>query len=70
MALTGAAFSYNSTLALTVQTPEEYGRYMLQQSASSGFDEDYNTFSRTQIYGERLFKMQDSQFNDFGYVAY
>ena len=53
-----------------VRTPEEYGRYMLQQNANSVFDEGNNISYRSQIYGEQLIKTQDGQFNDFGYVAY
>ena len=53
-----------------VQTPEEYGRYMIQESGRFEFDENLDSFYNYKQYGEQQLQLEDGQFNEYGYVAY
>ena len=53
-----------------VQTPEEYGRYMIQKSGRFEFDENLDSFYNYKQYGEQQLQLEDGQFNEYGYVAY
>ena len=53
-----------------VQTPEEYGRYMIQESGRFEFDENLDSFYNYKQYGEQQLQLEDGQFNKYGYVAY
>ena len=53
-----------------VQTPEEYGRYMIQESGRFEFDENLDSFYNYKQYGEQQLQLEDGQFNEYGYVTY
>ena len=53
-----------------VQTPEEYGRYMIRQSGHFVYDENLEGFYDYRGYGERRIQEEGGQFNECGYVAY
>ena len=53
-----------------VQTPEEYGRYMIQQSGHFEYDENLEGFYDYRSYGEQHIRQEGGQFNECGYVAY
>lgn len=54
----------------SVQTPEEYGRYMIQQSGHFEYDENLEGFYDYRSYGEQHIRQEGGQFNECGYVAY
>ena len=53
-----------------IHTPEEYGRFMIQESGKFAYDEDLEDFYDYRLYGERCASEEDGQFNECGYVAY
>jgi len=53
-----------------VQTPEEYGRYMIQESGHFEYDENLEEFYDYRRYGEQIIQEESGQFNECGYVAY
>lgn len=53
-----------------VHTPEEYGRYVIQQSGKFQYDEDLENFYDYRQYGEKCVREEDGQFNECGYVSY
>lgn len=53
-----------------VQTPEDYGRYMIQQSGRFEYDEKLAGFYDYRSYGEQRIREEGGQFNECGYVAY
>lgn len=53
-----------------IHTPEEYGRYMIQQSGHFEYDENLEGFYDYQRYGEQHIQQEGGQFNECGYVAY
>lgn len=53
-----------------VQTPEEYGRYMIQNSGHFEYDENLEDFYDYRRYGEQRIQEEGGQFNACGYVAY
>ena len=53
-----------------VQTPEEYGRYMIQESGHFEYDENLEGFYDYRRYGEQHIQQEGGQFNEYGYVAY
>ena len=53
-----------------VQTPDEYGRYMIQESGHFEYDEDLEGFYDYRRYGEQHIQQEGGQFNEYGYVAY
>lgn len=53
-----------------VYTPEEYGRYMIQESGHFDYDENLEDFYDYAGYAERRIQAEQGEFNDRGYVAY
>ncbi|EOS63760.1 hypothetical protein [Oscillibacter sp. 1-3] len=53
-----------------VQTPEEYGKYMIQQSGHFEYDKNLEGFYDYRRYGEQRIREDGGQFNECGYVAY
>ena len=53
-----------------VHTPEEYGRYMIQESGHFEYDENLENFYDYAKYGAQHVQAQGGQFIDCGYVAY
>ncbi|NBI65950.1 hypothetical protein D1646_03810 [Pseudoflavonifractor sp. 60] len=53
-----------------IQTPEEYGRYMIQKSGHFEYDENLDGFYDYRRYGEQRIQEEGGQFNECGYVAY
>ena len=53
-----------------VQTPEEYGRHIIQESGHFEYDENLEDFYDYHRCGEQLVRQENGQFNEYGYVAY
>ena len=53
-----------------IHTPEEYGRYMIQESGHFEYDENLEGFYDYRRYGEQLVQEECGQFNECGYAAY
>ena len=53
-----------------VQTPEEYGKYMIQNSGHFEYDKNLEGFYDYRRYGEQRIREDGGQFNECGYVAY
>lgn len=53
-----------------IHTPEEYGRYMIQESGHFEYDENLEDFYDYRHYGEQHIQEEGGQFNECGYVAY
>lgn len=53
-----------------LQTPEDYGRYMIQMSGHFEYDENLEGFYDYRLYGEQRVQQEGGQFNECGYVAY
>ena len=53
-----------------VHTPEEYGRYMIQQSGHYEYDENLEDFYNYGDYGVKRMLQEDGVFADRGYVSY
>ena len=53
-----------------VHTPEEYGKYMIQQSGRFEYDEALSEFYDYGKYGAQHMNEEDGMFTDRGYVAY
>ena len=53
-----------------IHTPEEYGRFMIQESGKFAYDEGLEDFYDYRLYGERCASEENGQFNECGYVAY
>ena len=53
-----------------VRTPEEYGRYMIQQSGHYEYDENLDEFYNYGDYGVKRMLQEDGVFVDRGYVSY
>lgn len=53
-----------------IHTPEEYGKYMVQQSGRFEYDKELEDFYDYRSYGERCVREEDGHFNECGYVAY
>ena len=53
-----------------IHTPEEYGKYMIQQSGRFEYDKELEDFYDYRSYGERCVREEDGHFNECGYVAY
>lgn len=53
-----------------IQTPEEYGRHMIQQSGHFAYDKDLEDFYDYHGYGQRRILEEGGQFNECGYVVY
>ena len=53
-----------------VQTPEEYGRHLIQESGYFAYDENLEGFYDYRRYGEQQVQQEGGQFNECGYVVY
>ena len=51
-------------------TPEEYGKYMIQQSGRFEYDENLDAFYDYERYGTERMNAEDGMFTDRGYIAY
>ena len=51
-------------------TPEEYGRYMIQQSGHFDYDENLDEFYDYEKYGLQRMGKEEGMFTDRGYIAY
>ena len=51
-------------------TPEEYGKYMIQQSGHFDYDENLDEFYDYEKYGLQRMGEEDGMFTDRGYIAY
>ena len=51
-------------------TPEEYGKYMIQQSSHFDYDENLDEFYDYEKYGLQRMGEEDGMFTDRGYIAY
>ena len=56
--------------APSASTPEEYGKYMIQQSGHFDYDENLDAFYDYEKYGTERMNEEDGMFTDRGYVAY
>ena len=56
--------------APSASTPEEYGKYMIQQSGRFEYDENLDAFYDYEKYGTERMNAEDGMFTDRGYVAY
>ena len=56
--------------APSASTPEEYGKYMIQQSGRFDYDENLDAFYDYEKYGTERMNAEDGMFTDRGYIAY
>ena len=56
--------------APSASTPEEYGKYMIQQSGRFEYDENLDAFYDYEKYGTECMNAEDGMFTDRGYIAY
>ena len=56
--------------APSTSTPEEYGKYMIQQSGHFDYDENLDAFYDYEKYGTERMNAEDGMFTDRGYIAY
>ena len=57
-------------LAPGAHTPQEYGKYMIQQSGHFDYDENLDAFYDYEKYGTERMNAEDGMFTDRGYIAY
>ena len=57
-------------LAPGAHTPQEYGKYMIQQSGRFEYDENLDAFYDYEKYGTERMNAENGMFTDRGYVAY
>ena len=57
-------------LAPGAHTPQEYGKYMIQQSGRFEYDENLDAFYDYEKYGTEHMNAEDGMFTDRGYIAY
>ena len=53
-----------------VHTPQDYGKYMIQQSGHFEYDENLDAFYDYEKYGTERMNEEDGMFTDRGYIAY
>ena len=56
--------------APSASTPQEYGKYMIQQSGHFEYDENLDAFYDYEKYGTERMNEEDGMFTDRGYIAY
>ena len=56
--------------APSAHTPQEYGKYMIQQSSRFEYDENLDAFYDYEKYGTERMNAEDGMFTDRGYIAY
>ena len=52
------------------KTPEEYGRYMIQESGHFEYDENLEQYYDYAKYAEQRMSEEFGAFSDYGYIAY
>ena len=57
-------------LAPGAHTPQDYGKYMIQQSGRFEYDENLDAFYDYEKYGTERMNEEDGMFTDRGYIAY
>ena len=57
-------------LAPGAHTPQEYGKYMIQQSGRFEYDENLDAFYDYEKYGTERMNAEDGMFTDRGYIVY
>ena len=57
-------------LAPGAHTPQEYGKYMIQQSGHFDYDENLDAFYDYEKYSMERMNEEDGMFTDRGYIAY
>lgn len=57
-------------LAPGVHTPQEYGKYMIQQSGRFEYGENLDAFYDYEKYGTERMHAEDGMFTDRGYIVY
>ena len=53
-----------------VQTPEDYGRYMIQASGHYEYDDNLDGFYDYEKYGSERIAQENGEFNSRGYISY
>lgn len=53
-----------------VRTPEEYGRYMIQDSGHFDYDSELDAFYDYEKYGRQRVQEEQGRFTESGYIAY
>ena len=53
-----------------VHTPQDYGKYMIQQSGHFEYDENLDAFYDYEKYGTERMNVEDGMFTNRGYIAY
>jgi len=53
-----------------IKTPEEYGKYLIQESGHFSFDENLEDYYNYEQYGLDQISSESGEFNDRGYIAY
>ena len=53
-----------------VETLEDYGRYMIQESGHYEYDENLARYYDYRLYGEERSSQEEGEFTDLGYVSY
>lgn len=53
-----------------VKTPEEYGKYMIQESGHFDYDENLDEFYDYEKYGQQRMSRETGMFTDAGYISY
>ncbi len=57
-------------VAPEVFTPEEYGRYIIQESGHFDFDPNLDAYIDYKKYGEQKIQSENGAFTKYGYIAY
>ncbi len=57
-------------VAPEVFTPEEYGRYIIQESGHFDFDPNLDEYIDYKKYGEQKIQSENGAFTEYGYIAY
>lgn len=58
------------TVVPGIHTPEEYGRYMIEDSGRFDFDPNLAEYVDVRRYGEDRVRQENGAFTDYGYIAY
>ncbi|MBP3509292.1 antirestriction protein ArdA [Oscillibacter sp.] len=56
--------------APNVKTPEEYGKYMIQESGHFDYDENLDEFYDYEKYGQQRMSRESGMFTEAGYISY
>ena len=51
-------------------TPEEYGRYMIQESGHFEYDDNLEGFYNFEVYAKQRMSQEQGQFVENGYISY